>query len=335
MHHKRLLSAFHWVELIFLTVTGMGCVLHLCWDKAVLITQGWFSCVSTAQQQSRPFLLSTPPVRKRLGVLKHLEGNTARTADPNGPRGHPRPYGAMLSRQSWGEKKGETFGVRALVFPSHHCMRWSPAIVRMLKGTELIPCLAFLKCMAFALVFKTTFISKHEVFSHSLFWFLPHPTAGEQVVWCLAAAGLSHESVTPLWDNCLTWQCWPGTLSLATEQKLFDTGALLWWLRQQQQLTAAASWLSALTTDEHCVYWKSAKFPLTGFPWNLFSLHWGRSHVHTSVICPLKYHEGNTTQVDIAEFVFFRKIKTLKVCLRKTVKCAVAWEVQTLLDYIK
>lgn len=50
----------------------------------------------------------------------------------------------------------------------------------MLMGTEWIPCPAFLKCRSSTLDIKTAFISKHEFF-HIFFWFLPHPTAGEQI----------------------------------------------------------------------------------------------------------------------------------------------------------
>lgn len=111
----------------------------------------------------------------------------------------------------------------------------------------------------FCLSYQNYFYFKAWVFSYFLFWFLAHPTAGEQAVWCLVAAGLSRKSVTPLWDDCLSWQHWPGTLSSTTQQKLLDTAALLWLFRQQQQFTAVANWLFAPITDEHCVYWKSCK----------------------------------------------------------------------------
>jgi len=54
---------------------------------------------------------------RRLGVGKRLGGDTAGTADPNGPKGCSTPYDIMLSHKRWGKRGGGgTFKAVAFVF---------------------------------------------------------------------------------------------------------------------------------------------------------------------------------------------------------------------------
>ena len=52
--------------------------------------------------------------------------DTAKTADPNRPKGYPIPYEIMLSNKNWRKKEkvggGDIFEVTAFVFPSNRHM---------------------------------------------------------------------------------------------------------------------------------------------------------------------------------------------------------------------
>ena len=74
-----------------------------------------------------------PPAR-RLEVHQKLGGGTARTTDPNWPKGDSLPYDIVLSVESWRKKEeGGTIVIMAFVFPRNLYMPcfpgdgWTPA----------------------------------------------------------------------------------------------------------------------------------------------------------------------------------------------------------------
>lgn len=82
------------------------------------VSQGRFSCCWAGLAHLKAFSASHPTPPRRLGVHKELGGDTAGTAAPNWPKGYCRPYETV-----WKRRKGETFGVMTIVFPSH-CYTW-------------------------------------------------------------------------------------------------------------------------------------------------------------------------------------------------------------------
>lgn len=57
--------------------------------------------------RAKAFSAPIPPHQQGTGGHKDLGGYTCRTADPNQPQGHPRPYGVNpVYKAGWGEGKG-------------------------------------------------------------------------------------------------------------------------------------------------------------------------------------------------------------------------------------
>ena len=104
------------IKLIFFVVASIRLFFEFV-QKPVLIIQGcvWY-CWAVLTQSQGLFCLSHHPPASRLRVHKKLGGDTARTAEPNWPKGYSTPYDVMLSIYSWQKKKE---GVMAFVFPSN------------------------------------------------------------------------------------------------------------------------------------------------------------------------------------------------------------------------
>jgi len=66
-------------------------------------------------------------------VHRRLGGDTARTANPNGPKGYPMPYGVVLTAYKAGgrRRKRGTSGVMVSVLPSNRYAWWSSAFLEM------------------------------------------------------------------------------------------------------------------------------------------------------------------------------------------------------------
>lgn len=180
------------LELIFFTADSMGLCFGLVLEK-VLITQGWFSyCWAGLTQGQGPSC-----TREWAGGAQGVRGHIAGTADPNQPKGHPRPCGVMLGKEEEGG-----------MFRGWHLSSKSPLdVMSLLSCGRLITCLSLqwmnsLCCSAWLLLYLFSSLYLHwQVFSISLFQSFPHPTGGCVGMSC--QLGLNH-------DNSLHY-CWMGT----------------------------------------------------------------------------------------------------------------------------
>ena len=93
-------------------------------------------------------------------------------------------------------RKGGTFGVMALVFPSNPYVRWSPAFLGWLNSclptgrSERIPWFALLACMAFALSVKLSLSQPRSFLAFTLPILSPIPPGGA--------------------SSCMVLKCWLG-----------------------------------------------------------------------------------------------------------------------------
>ena len=156
----------------------------------------------------------TAPPARRPGVHRGLGGDTARTADPSWPKGHPMPYDAVLSNNSWGEEEeGGTFRVTSSAFPSHHYVWWSSAF---LETAEHLPAdgrwwmnssLCSACTCSFALPIKLSLSQPRSFLTFTLPVLSPIPPRGrEQGSGCAGPScqlGLTHN--ISKWQNDSLW----------------------------------------------------------------------------------------------------------------------------------
>lgn len=93
-------------------------MFHYCW---AVITQ------------SQGLFCSTP-ISQGNGGHKEQGGDTAKTADPSWSKAYSIPHGIVISSAAGARRREEgehTSRVTAFVFPSHHSMWWSCAVLAM------------------------------------------------------------------------------------------------------------------------------------------------------------------------------------------------------------
>ena len=160
----------------------------------MLITQGCFQdCWALLTQCQGLSCFSHHPTR--LGVHKKLGGDTARTADPNWPKGYSMPYGVMLSNINLGEEEGrggclESWCLSSQVTITHDgallSWRWLNTCLPT-GSSEWIPCFALLVRTAFALPIKLSLSQPMSFLTFTLLILSPIPLGEREgvAVWCL------------------------------------------------------------------------------------------------------------------------------------------------------
>lgn len=176
-------AGFGWVRHLH----SMDCGLGL-WSK-VLITQGCFSHCSAGL-----LCLSEHPTSERLGVHKHMGGDTAGTADPRDSPEHMVPCSAM--------KPSRKFGC---VVISQELTRHRSAGVAFYQLGFLFLSLIFFVCFFLCLLNSLSqTMSFHFYPTNS-----PSQPTREEVSKCMGFRcflGLNH--ILPLWIPPRYWQIW-------------------------------------------------------------------------------------------------------------------------------
>jgi len=72
--------------------------------RRLLVTLIFSYCSAVLTQSQGHFNFSSCPASEELEAHKELGKDRTRTTDPNWPEGHPIPYGARLSNESWGRE---------------------------------------------------------------------------------------------------------------------------------------------------------------------------------------------------------------------------------------
>ena len=148
-----------------------------------------------AQRQGRLLLLTLTNQQEAWECKKKLEGDTARTADPNWSKAYSTASDVILSNKIWGKER--TFRVLVFVFPSKHYAWWSPAFLEMAEhlpanGKYWINSLFYFACtrIAVALLIKLSLSQATSFLTFTLLILSPIPPGGsEQVaVWGLVAS---------------------------------------------------------------------------------------------------------------------------------------------------
>lgn len=121
--------------------------------KVLVITRWWFNYCRAVLTQSQILLWPLcSPASEGLSMHKELGRDTARTADPDLPKGYSILYGIMVNIKNWGkeEKKGWTFGVKAFVFPRNHYV-W---VLLSLKWMNICLLMESIKCSAYLVLLE-------------------------------------------------------------------------------------------------------------------------------------------------------------------------------------
>lgn len=152
-----------------------------------------------------------PSKASRLGKSKRLGEHTARTADPNRPKGHSILYDVCSTIKT--ETRGHAGGVgellKTFVFLSNHYAFWGPTSQKWLNFTccweveNKSFCFALFPCVAFTFLLLAAFILTHNVFFFILFLLLScRGGRGIEQLWC--APGLQPRSVHHIYNTFIS-----------------------------------------------------------------------------------------------------------------------------------
>lgn len=195
------------IELIIFT----GTCTMLWWFgfmmKIVAIMHYYFSCREVLIGSQGLFCFLYCPASQELWVHREMEGNTARTDDPDWPNGCPIPYGIMLSNKSWGNggRRKRTFRLMMFILPRNHYTWWALLSWEWLSICALVGISKWILCPA--LLVHTQFLLYLVNCLYLNLWVLvlllldsvPHSTWGEWVSSCMVFSciqGLIHHRST-------------------------------------------------------------------------------------------------------------------------------------------
>lgn len=92
-------------SILFIVVVKCSAVFWICASISVDNTGMFSLLMGSTCTEPRAFLLLTPLHQRGGWGCSRGWGDTARTAEPNWPKGHSIPYGVMLSKKNWGKVK--------------------------------------------------------------------------------------------------------------------------------------------------------------------------------------------------------------------------------------
>ena len=126
------------MELIF-PIAALTVLCFVLVARKMLLTHQCLGCCWAVLAQQQGCLSNIPPHSpSRLGVGKILGGDTARTADPNWPKGPSIPYDVCSAMKAKRKEEGwGAFVSTTLVFRSNRYAYWSPAS-REVAGHRLL-----------------------------------------------------------------------------------------------------------------------------------------------------------------------------------------------------